>query len=206
MAADTNTIRIGLPYDGTYGPNQTFIAGISGTPITGGLPVVGTPALLSSTVVQLKQQAQDQQATIADVRAMIADQGARLARLEALVGSSAGVATKPQDTLPHIRCLMSTGLTADRHRQSTANVGLRRCERLSIDCETAGASAFIGRQSADSLNAIKRDQGSEATSVRLGPPELRQDGSRIVPVRVRDPSPHQSGHTGTATLSPSFAG
>jgi hypothetical protein len=39
-AADTNTIRLGVPHDGTNGQNQTFIAGIYGTPITGGLPVV----------------------------------------------------------------------------------------------------------------------------------------------------------------------
>jgi hypothetical protein len=39
-ASDTNTIRLGLPYDGTNGQNQTFIAGIYGTPITNGLPVV----------------------------------------------------------------------------------------------------------------------------------------------------------------------
>ncbi|MEZ5290564.1 MAG: hypothetical protein R2745_05750 [Vicinamibacterales bacterium] len=37
-AADTNTLRIGLPYDGGtgMGQNQTFIAGIRGTAVTGG--------------------------------------------------------------------------------------------------------------------------------------------------------------------------
>jgi hypothetical protein len=39
-AADANTIRIGLPYSAGAGQNQTFIAGIYGTPITEGLPVV----------------------------------------------------------------------------------------------------------------------------------------------------------------------
>jgi hypothetical protein len=39
-ASDTNTIRIGLPYDGTNGQNQTFIAGIYGTPMAGVSPVV----------------------------------------------------------------------------------------------------------------------------------------------------------------------
>jgi hypothetical protein len=34
-AADTNTIRIGLPYTGSAGQNQTFIAGIQGTQLTG---------------------------------------------------------------------------------------------------------------------------------------------------------------------------
>jgi hypothetical protein len=107
-AADTNMIRIGFPYDGTTNPpsgqNQTFIAGIYGTPITGGFPVVinangqlgiaavpvpfngppgGSGTQPPATVAQLQQQVRDQQTTIAD-------QGARLARLEALVGSSAG--------------------------------------------------------------------------------------------------------------------
>jgi hypothetical protein len=104
MAADTNTIRIGLPYDGTNGQNQIFVAGIYGTPITGGLPVVinangqlgiaalpvtfigppgGSGTEPPAMVAQLQQQVQDQQTTIADL-------SARLARLEALVGSSAG--------------------------------------------------------------------------------------------------------------------
>ena len=41
-AADTNTIRIGLPYSGGTGQNQTFIAGFYGTmlPLTGGLSPV----------------------------------------------------------------------------------------------------------------------------------------------------------------------
>src|SRR3984893_414147 len=103
LSSDTNTIRIGLPYDGTNGQNQTFIAGIYGTPITNGLPVVinangqlGIAALPVSfqgppggsgtqppaMVAQLQQQVRDQQTTIANQGATIADQGARLARLE----------------------------------------------------------------------------------------------------------------------------
>lgn len=39
-SGDTNTIRLGLPYDGVNGQNQAFIAGIRGTTVTGGLPVV----------------------------------------------------------------------------------------------------------------------------------------------------------------------
>jgi hypothetical protein len=85
-ATETNTIRLGLPYDGTNGQNQTFIAGIYGTPITGGLPVVidangqlgiaaqpvtiigppgGSGTEPPATVAQLQQQVRDQQATIA---------------------------------------------------------------------------------------------------------------------------------------------
>jgi hypothetical protein len=111
-AADTNTIRIGLPYNGTTNPpsgqNQTFIAGIYGTSVTNWLPVVidatgklgtinpqtggGMPAPLSKTdvtVVQLQHQVRDQQTTITDLRATIADQGARLARLESLLSGAA---------------------------------------------------------------------------------------------------------------------
>jgi hypothetical protein len=111
-ASDTNTIRIGLPYDGTAGQNQTFIAGIYGTAVTAGVPVfinangqlgieqpgsgggmpipVSTTGAMDVTVAQLQQQVRDQQSTIADQGATIADQGARLARLEALVGASGG--------------------------------------------------------------------------------------------------------------------
>jgi hypothetical protein len=39
-AADTNTIRIGVPYDGAAGQNKTFIAGIRGIPVTNAMPVV----------------------------------------------------------------------------------------------------------------------------------------------------------------------
>ena len=109
--ADANTIRIGRPYDGTNGQNQTFIAGIRGAAVTGGLAVVidangqlGTASAVSigsggvavmDTVAALTTAAQKQQATIADLRTTIADLDARLARLEALVGQSAGIATKP---------------------------------------------------------------------------------------------------------------
>ena len=40
VAAGTNTIRIGFPYSAGAGQNQTFIAGIRGTPVSGGFPVV----------------------------------------------------------------------------------------------------------------------------------------------------------------------
>ncbi len=99
-AADTNTIRIGLPYDaGTgVGQNQTFIAGIHGTQLAGpAVPVfvdangqLGTltPPVASGTgttpaPLALDQQVQEQQATIADLRA-------RLARLEAQMRSVVG--------------------------------------------------------------------------------------------------------------------
>jgi hypothetical protein len=96
-ADDTNTMRLGLPYDGTNGQNQTFIAGIYGTALPPGsfVPVyinadgqLGT-ALASPTVNGgqptgiglnvLSQQLRDMQTTIADLRA-------RLAELEARVG------------------------------------------------------------------------------------------------------------------------
>ena len=96
-AADTNTIRIGLPYNGSAGQNKTFIAGIYGTQLTG--PAVQvfidangqlgtlTAGVQSGTIdvpiSQLEQQVRDQQAAINDLRA-------RLARLEALVVASAG--------------------------------------------------------------------------------------------------------------------
>jgi hypothetical protein len=38
--SDANTMRLGLAYDGESGQNRTFIAGIYGTEITGGVPVV----------------------------------------------------------------------------------------------------------------------------------------------------------------------
>jgi hypothetical protein len=91
-AADTNTIRIGLPYDnGTgVGQNLTFIAGIHGTQLTGPavqvfvdangqLGTVTAAASGTGTIpasLALQQQVQAQQAMIADLRA-------RLARLEA---------------------------------------------------------------------------------------------------------------------------
>jgi hypothetical protein len=99
-ADDTNTMRLGLPYDVTYGygQNQTFIAGIYGTALPSGtdfLPVyinadgqlgtaLATPAVNGGQATRtdlevLSQQLQDMQTTIADLRA-------RLAELEARVG------------------------------------------------------------------------------------------------------------------------
>jgi hypothetical protein len=98
-AADSNTMRIGLPYAGGAGQNRTFIAGIHGTSLTGSyLQVVvdangqlGTltpPVQLSGGATAtplsvLQQQVQGQQATIAAQQATIEDLVARLARLEA---------------------------------------------------------------------------------------------------------------------------
>ena len=93
-AADAHTMRLGLPYDSGSGAgqNQTFIAGIHGTQLTGSyLPVVvdangqlGTltpPVQLSGGATAtplsvLQQQVQEQQTTIAALLA-------RLERLEA---------------------------------------------------------------------------------------------------------------------------
>ena len=89
-ATDTNTIRIGLPYNsGTgVGQNQTFIAGIHGTQVQGGyLPVVvnasgqlGTliPAVLTGgpaalvTPAAVEQQLEEQRAINAEQQTTIA--------------------------------------------------------------------------------------------------------------------------------------
>ena len=96
-SSDTNTMRLGLPYDSAsgVGQNQTFIAGVVGTVLTtpavqvfidangqlGTLtpPVVtgtGTVGPLSAPSASLQQQG-EQQATVVDLRA-------RVARLETL--------------------------------------------------------------------------------------------------------------------------
>ena len=100
---DTNTIRVGLPYDNStaVGQNRTFIAGISGTQVHGdsatvvinadgqlgvseprpGLPTHPVPPMSTQAtkeLASLQQQVREQQSTIADLRA-------RLAQLEALV-------------------------------------------------------------------------------------------------------------------------
>ena len=95
---DTNTIRVGLPYDSTTGAgqNQAFIAGVHGTPLTGSAVQVfvdanGQLGTLTAPIASgsgttpasaLVQQVQDQQATIDDLRA-------RLARIEALLTAKA---------------------------------------------------------------------------------------------------------------------
>jgi hypothetical protein len=97
-ASDTNTIRIGLPYDGTNGQNQTFIAGIRGTTVTGGLPVVidangqlGTTSVaVTDSMAVLTKVAQEQQQHLHDQQVAIADLQARLARLESLLTNAAG--------------------------------------------------------------------------------------------------------------------
>jgi hypothetical protein len=101
-AADTNTIRIGLPYDGTSGQNRTFIAGIHGTQLTG--PAVQvfidangqlgtlTPPIVTGTgtvpAAQLQQQVSAQQQKLRDQEAVNAELRARIARLEALLQSA----------------------------------------------------------------------------------------------------------------------
>ena len=107
-AADTNTIRIGLPYDGGagVGQNRTFIAGIHGTQLTGSylqvvvdangqLGTLAPPTQLSGgataiAVSVLQQQAQAQLAINAELRATNAELQARLARLEAMLKAGAG--------------------------------------------------------------------------------------------------------------------
>jgi hypothetical protein len=115
-AADTNTIRLGVPYTGSSGQNQTFIAGIYGTELTGVAHAVyvnangqlGTVAVGSGgggflPMSQLQQQAriqqrlQDQQDLVVRLQRQVQDQQttnaelrARLAKLEALVQSVSG--------------------------------------------------------------------------------------------------------------------
>jgi hypothetical protein len=95
IPTDTNTMRLGLPYDsGTgAGQNRTFIAGIHGTELTGPAaavyvdangqlgtlpPYVVTPGGTTSAPLAVEQQIQSQQETTAELRV-------RVARLEALV-------------------------------------------------------------------------------------------------------------------------
>ena len=115
IAADSNTIRIGLPYSGGVGQNRTFVAGIYGTQLAGGAQVVyidangqlGTAAIGSGgggflPMVQIQQQVrdqqkrlQDQQTTILQLQRQVRDQQStdaelrtRIARLEALLSSA----------------------------------------------------------------------------------------------------------------------
>lgn len=98
-APDTNTIRVGLPYDDStaVGQNRTFIAGIWGAHVSGhskfvvinshgqlGVldggfadPVAPMSTQATTELASLQQQVREQHSTIADLRA-------RLARLEAL--------------------------------------------------------------------------------------------------------------------------
>jgi hypothetical protein len=97
-AADVNTMRLGLPFDGTHGQNQTFIAGIYGTALPPGsfVPVyinaagqlgtaLATPAVNGGQATGigldvLAQQLQDLQTTIADLRAELAELKARVGK------------------------------------------------------------------------------------------------------------------------------
>lgn len=88
------TIRIGLPYSGGAGQNQTFIAGIHGTQLTGPAvqvfvdangqlgtvtaPIAGGSGTLGPSAAALVERLEAQQTTIADLRA-------RLARMEQLL-------------------------------------------------------------------------------------------------------------------------
>ena len=104
-AADTNTIRIGVPFDGALGQNKTFIAGIYGTQLTGAAtpvfidangqlgilqaigggggggispPPSGAAMAQRQQLVALQQQVKDQEAAMTELRA-------RVAKLEALL-------------------------------------------------------------------------------------------------------------------------
>ena len=85
-AADTNTIRIGLPYSGGVGQNRTFVAGIYGTQLAGGAQVgcidangqLGTAAIGSGgggflPMSQLQQHVRDQDKPLRDQPRVIAD-------------------------------------------------------------------------------------------------------------------------------------
>jgi hypothetical protein len=100
-AYDTNTIRIGLPYDSASGAgqNQTFIAGIAGTVLTtpavqvfidanGQLGTLVPPPITGSidgTVVPgaVERRTAEQDAIVAELRA-------RITRLEALLAARPG--------------------------------------------------------------------------------------------------------------------
>lgn len=105
-ASDTNTMRLGLPYNATTqaGQNKTFIAGVAGTVLNGpavqvfidGNGQLGTlvPALFTGTINQpinanprpdaaVAKALADQQALIEAQAAVIADLRARVAALEA---------------------------------------------------------------------------------------------------------------------------
>jgi hypothetical protein len=81
-AADTNTIRIGFPYDGTNGQLGTVTAGVmSGEGVSGG------PAV---PVSQLLRRVDDQQKLLREQQVVNAELRARLARVEALLLQVAG--------------------------------------------------------------------------------------------------------------------
>ncbi len=110
-AADTNTIRIGLPYGGGLGQNKTFIAGIHGTQLTqpavqvfidanGQLGTLTAPIATGTGTVgssAAPQQATTQAATNDELRTHLArldatnaELRARPARVEALLQSVSG--------------------------------------------------------------------------------------------------------------------
>jgi hypothetical protein len=103
--ADTNTMRIGSPYDSTFGSgqNKTFIAGIYGTQLnpTAAYPVyfdangqLGTVAVGGGAggflpMSQLQQQVDSQRTQLRDQQAVISELRSRLARIEALLAKAA---------------------------------------------------------------------------------------------------------------------
>jgi hypothetical protein len=98
-ASDSHTIRLGAPYNAALasGQNQTFIAGIHGTPLTGpAVPVyvdangqLGTitPPIVTGTIsgplVTLQQRLDEQQSTIADLQRELRELRAQLAARDA---------------------------------------------------------------------------------------------------------------------------
>jgi hypothetical protein len=92
-ANDTNTMRLGLPYDGTNGQNQTFIAGIYGTAVSNYLPVVIDPNGQLGTVnpqsgggLPTPLAAPSYASRLAELQQQLAALQVRLAELEARVG------------------------------------------------------------------------------------------------------------------------
>ncbi|MGE0811948.1 MAG: hypothetical protein AB7O28_03255 [Vicinamibacterales bacterium] len=104
-ASDANTMRLGLPYDGTTGTgqNRTFIAGIFGTQLTapaqavfvdanGQLGIVGPQVQIGGGTIGPGAVPREVETLTAEVRAQretIAALEARLRRLEAALGAAA---------------------------------------------------------------------------------------------------------------------
>ena len=101
--SDSHTIRLGRPYDGTVGQNQTFIAGIYGSPLTAGASVVYVDAngQLGTAVIgsggggflpmsQLQQHERDQDKQLRDQQSVIADLRAAARQVGGGFGASRG--------------------------------------------------------------------------------------------------------------------
>lgn len=103
-AADTHTIRIGLPFAGATGQNQTYIAGIYGSALTspahavfvdanGRLGTVTPPVLTGSissgvTMTALERRVLDQERQARAQEAVVAELLARVKHLETLLATS----------------------------------------------------------------------------------------------------------------------